>query len=379
MLRAEPKLDSEGSVADHQYALSGAKYAKDLHPIQDKLLSYVLDHNRPGAEVIVKEGDVCLTREDFWSLGLPQCMESNIGNTCLKMVQEATQRHGKDIYIVDMYVVPTWKSKTADVLASFPADQFGHQGHGFHPCLESAARKGRSLFALRESVPNDLTSIDLAHRIAPGQWTVKFGRDVKGLPHQTTGNDCGVFILMYALNFSTDAPLWFTEPRTEVSYWTNEAEELLKGALEPVYRVSKKQKTEHEVQFQKSDMCFILELPNCLLSDLLMEVVLQEGDKAYSSLTLVCTTFRDTMSTVSFRRGAHFRWLESVATWSLFSASYKQDFNVMYTIDTCRGCLEPYKNCKPGYVGKGKRGELQGIYSDDQHPGYCSPFCNQIS
>ncbi|KAI4798581.1 hypothetical protein KUCAC02_021948 [Chaenocephalus aceratus] len=40
-VRAEPKLDSEGSVADHQYALSGAKYAKDLHPIQDKLLSYV--------------------------------------------------------------------------------------------------------------------------------------------------------------------------------------------------------------------------------------------------------------------------------------------------------------------------------------------------
>ncbi|KAI4799514.1 hypothetical protein KUCAC02_016890 [Chaenocephalus aceratus] len=38
---AEPKLDSEGSVADHQYALSGVKYAKDLHPIQDKLLSYV--------------------------------------------------------------------------------------------------------------------------------------------------------------------------------------------------------------------------------------------------------------------------------------------------------------------------------------------------
>ncbi|XP_034087817.1 uncharacterized protein LOC117556557 [Gymnodraco acuticeps] len=183
---------------------------------------------------------------------------------------------------------------------------------------------------------------DLAHRIAPGQWTVKFGRDVKGLPHQTTGNDCGVFILMYALNFSTDAPLWFTErdiaqiqkwwcimlmERYQIeghgqrfSYWTNEA-------LEPVYRVPKKQKTEHE-------------LPNCLLSDILMEIVLQEGEKAYSTLALVCTTFRDTMSTVSFRRGAHFRWLESVATWSWFSASYKQDFNVMYTIDTCRGCLE---------------------------------------
>ncbi|XP_033997421.1 uncharacterized protein LOC117491515 [Trematomus bernacchii] len=210
-----------------------------------------------------------------------------------------------------MYVVPTWKSKTADTLASFP-----------------------------------------------------------GLPHQTTGNDCGVFILMYALNFSTDAPLWFTErdiaqirkwwcimlmERYQIeghgqrfSYWTNEARELLKGALEPVYRVPKKRKTEHEVQFQKSDMCFILELPNCVLAEILMEMVLQEGDKAYSTLALVCTTFRDTMSTVSFRRGAHFRWLESVATWSWFSASYKEDFNVMYTVDTCRGCLELYKNCKPG-------------------------------
>ncbi|KAK1877909.1 MFS-type transporter [Dissostichus eleginoides] len=211
----------------------------------------------------------------------------------------------------------------------------------------------------------------------------------------------GVFILMYALNFSTDAPLWFTErdiaqirkwwcimlmERYQIeghgqrfSYWTNEARELLKGALEPVYRVPKKRKTEHEVQFQKSDMCFILELPNCLLSAILMEMVLQEGDKAYSTLALVCTTFRDTMSTVSFRRGAHFRWLDSVATWSWFSASYKEDFRVMYTIDTCRGCLELYKNCKPGYVGTGKRGELKGIYSDDQHPGYCSHFCNLIS
>ena len=29
--------------------------------------------------MLVKEGDVCLTREDFWSLGLPRNMESNVG------------------------------------------------------------------------------------------------------------------------------------------------------------------------------------------------------------------------------------------------------------------------------------------------------------
>ena len=29
--------------------------------------------------MLVKEGDVCLTREDFWSLCLPRNMESNVG------------------------------------------------------------------------------------------------------------------------------------------------------------------------------------------------------------------------------------------------------------------------------------------------------------
>ncbi|KAK5925683.1 hypothetical protein CgunFtcFv8_018187 [Champsocephalus gunnari] len=147
---------------------SGVKYAKDLHPIQDKLLSYVLDHSRPGAEVMVKEGDVCLTTEDVWSLGRPQCMEANVD----------------------------WKHVAEDGTRS--------QRH-------------------------------------------------------------------YALNFSTYAPLWFTErDRAPVrkrwcimlmerhgqrfSFGTNEA-----GELEPEYRVPKKQKTEHEVQFQKSHMCFISE------------------------------------------------------------------------------------------------------------------------
>ena len=38
----------------------------------------MLDTNRPGAEILVQDGNVCLTREDFLSLGLPQFMESNV-------------------------------------------------------------------------------------------------------------------------------------------------------------------------------------------------------------------------------------------------------------------------------------------------------------
>ncbi|CAL8373391.1 unnamed protein product [Gadus morhua 'NCC'] len=86
------------------------------------LLNYALDLSRPGGEMLVKEGDVCLTREDFWSLCLPRNMESNIGNACFKLVAEAARRHGKDIHVVDAYVVPTWKSETVDPMAGLPGD-----------------------------------------------------------------------------------------------------------------------------------------------------------------------------------------------------------------------------------------------------------------
>ncbi|KAG2460463.1 MUM1 protein, partial [Polypterus senegalus] len=76
---------------------------KEMKALNEKL-KYVLDPHRPSAELIVKEGNICLTREDFWSLGLNQCMDSN----------------GKDIHVVDMYVVPTWKTKNVDPLVGFP-------------------------------------------------------------------------------------------------------------------------------------------------------------------------------------------------------------------------------------------------------------------
>ncbi|XP_052007900.1 uncharacterized protein LOC127661315 [Xyrauchen texanus] len=95
-------------------------WEKELNPIQDKLLSYVLDTSRPGAEIIIKEGPTCLTREEFWSLGLQRYMDSQIGNACFKLIHEAAQQHGKDIYIENMYVVPTWKHTPNNVVGNFP-------------------------------------------------------------------------------------------------------------------------------------------------------------------------------------------------------------------------------------------------------------------
>uniref|UniRef100_A0A1A8AWX9 Si:ch211-249c2.1 n=1 Tax=Nothobranchius furzeri TaxID=105023 RepID=A0A1A8AWX9_NOTFU len=105
---------------DHQYASPGAKWQKDLDPLQSSLVEYVLDQNRPPGELLVKEDKICLTREDFWSLGLEQSMESTIGNACLKVVGEAAQRHGKDVHIADLYVVATWKDPQVNLLRCLP-------------------------------------------------------------------------------------------------------------------------------------------------------------------------------------------------------------------------------------------------------------------
>ncbi|KAJ8332061.1 hypothetical protein SKAU_G00429600 [Synaphobranchus kaupii] len=47
----------------------------------------------------------------------------------------------------------------------------------------------------------------------------------------------------------------------------------------------------------------------------------------------------------------------------------------MYSVMTCLQCHCLYKSCMPGYVGRGRRGELQGIYSEHSYPGFCSQFC----
>lgn len=38
----------------------------------------MLDRARPATEIVVLDGPVCLRREDFWSLGLDEEVESNV-------------------------------------------------------------------------------------------------------------------------------------------------------------------------------------------------------------------------------------------------------------------------------------------------------------
>ncbi|XP_057204871.1 uncharacterized protein LOC130563408 [Triplophysa rosa] len=101
----------------------------------------------------------------------------------------------------------------------------------------------------------------IASFIDPGSWTEKTGRDLEFFPQQSSGDSCGVYMLMYALSICTSCPLTFTEEEVPLirqwwcinlmerfcleghgqrfAYWTEEASQLLQGIVEPVFRVSK--------------------------------------------------------------------------------------------------------------------------------------------
>ncbi|KAL4001536.1 Fc receptor-like protein [Sarotherodon galilaeus] len=340
---------------DHQYASPGAKWQKDLDSLESSLMRPISVQSR---ELLVKEDNICLTREDFWSLGLEQSMESTIGNACLKIVGEAAQRHGKDVHIADLYVVATWKDPQVNLLRCL---------------LENFRSKDILLFPA--------WSRRVAAFIDSGSWMKKTGRDLEFFPQQFNGNCCGIFLLMYVLCISPSSPLSFTELMERFcidglgqrfAFWTEEASSLLQGTLQPVFGVPKatcSKPSPSLIRQADTDRCPILELPACVLIDILEEVVLHEGHTAICKLALVCSMFRDLVSTGYFRRRAHFKWPHSVCTWSSFSEKYREQYFNMYT----RRVQSPAR----GPIAA--RGQLRAFYSEAMHPGYYSHICVQLN
>ncbi|XP_061920418.1 uncharacterized protein LOC133661305 [Entelurus aequoreus] len=141
---------------DHTYAGPTSPWKKELHPDQKQLVSrfqleYVLACDRPAMELIVKEGGVCLTREEFWSLGLSKDMDST-----------------RDAHLKDALLFPAW------------------------------------------SKHNITLSVSIAQHIVPGSWSELTGKDMQEIPRQTLGNDCGVFMLMYSLWLCTDTTFHYS-------------------------------------------------------------------------------------------------------------------------------------------------------------------------
>ncbi|XP_073707772.1 uncharacterized protein [Garra rufa] len=179
--------------------LSGSEDIVDVLPGPDSVatLRYILDTGRLADEVIVKEGATCLTRADFWTLGLRREMESDIGNACMRLIYEEARAHGKDVYIADMYIVATWKSGK-DPLTYFP---------------ENADMKDALVFPAWTQATGPDHYLLCEYCTSSRPWTEATGLDIGVLPQQTNSNDCGVFVLMYALNTVLDIPFNFSQVR----------------------------------------------------------------------------------------------------------------------------------------------------------------------
>ncbi|KAI4830463.1 hypothetical protein KUCAC02_002093 [Chaenocephalus aceratus] len=93
------------------------------HPLQEQLVNNVLDETRPMEELIVKDCHTCLTRKNLVTLGLKWEMDSMVGHAYLRLIHEAMQYQGKDVFIVDLHVPPTWLAPNhCDARLSLPVD-----------------------------------------------------------------------------------------------------------------------------------------------------------------------------------------------------------------------------------------------------------------
>ncbi|KAM9752062.1 uncharacterized protein ACNS7B_008700 isoform 2-T3 [Menidia menidia] len=131
--------------------------------IPESQVDYVLDARRSPTEIIGTIGTTNLRRKDFQSLGLQQNLEATIANCCMELICDMAWWKKKDVYAADAYVVATWHAPSfQDPFLNLPAD---------------AASKDLLIFPVWK----------------PGHW---FLCDPPG---QAYSNDCGVFMVMYAL------------------------------------------------------------------------------------------------------------------------------------------------------------------------------------
>ncbi|CAF96841.1 unnamed protein product [Tetraodon nigroviridis] len=80
----EPKVENledhcyaaSPTLADHQYASHGPLWLRECDALQEELMNYELDPSRPA--LILQEGNICLTKENLWSVGLQHYIERNV-------------------------------------------------------------------------------------------------------------------------------------------------------------------------------------------------------------------------------------------------------------------------------------------------------------
>ncbi|KTG30239.1 hypothetical protein cypCar_00027344 [Cyprinus carpio] len=271
-----------------------------------------------------------------------------VGSTVIKQkdfttLTELSEVEGSnvDIYPVNSHVIVTWlppicahpldslppeiSSKDAVVFPSYVP------GHWMLCIMKPKLSELYFLNSLRSPGFGDGTYIAIYREIAlslcPGPWTEFFSEDLEDVPRQELSCSCGVFTLMYALYITLGGTFDFSE------------------------------------------------LPLVVLRAILLEVVVHDGDVAIRTLALTCSCFNNIVCMESFRREAHFRWLDSVVNWKAFSENFRSLYRIPYSISRCLQCDSLYKHYGAGYRGRGQRGVLQGFYSSDDFEGYCGSDC----
>ncbi|CAM4659668.1 unnamed protein product [Leuciscus chuanchicus] len=332
------------------------------HPLQEQLVNYVLDEDRPMNELIVKDGQTCLTRENFVSLGLRREMDSMVGNACFRLIKEIFQHQGKDVYIVDLHIPPTWLlPSSCDPFLCLPHDM---------PCLrrwwctmlvENLEIEGQVNFfyfiflLITTAMAGGLPTLPSREYRWPGEVWTQFSASLgRGNMMRLPCNHLSCALHVIILNASHYLVL-----------------------KEPVPLKPCKVKEPCRVESSPEGIG-ILQLPEEVLHKIFILVVLQDGDPAILTLALTCTHFWKIVREESFLKEAHFCWLDSVVNWNSFSEEYKRTYRIPYLISRCIQCDDLYKDCE-GYWGSGQRGKLQGFYSENDFAGYCCMDCFYVA
>ncbi|CAM4299460.1 unnamed protein product [Leuciscus chuanchicus] len=296
------------------------------HPLQEQLVNYVLDEDRPMNELIVKDGQTCLTRENFVSLGLRREMDSMVGNACFRLIKEIFQHQGKDVYIVDLHIPPTWLlPSSCDPFLCLPHDM---------PCLRR-------------------------------WWCTML---VENLEIEGHGRRFAHF---------TEQGIQMARGSLDPIFRIPRKRKYDEVTMEPVPLKPCKVKEPCRVESSPEGIG-ILQLPEEVLHKIFILVVLQDGNPAILTLALTCTHFWKIVREESFLKEAHFCWLDSVVNWNSFSEEYKRTYRIPYLISRCIQCDALYKDCE-GFWGSGQRGKLQGFYSENDFAGYCCMDCFYVA
>ncbi|XP_072568812.1 uncharacterized protein [Paramormyrops kingsleyae] len=222
----------------------------------------------------------------------------------------------------------------------------------------------------------------IAKYIHKDEWTERTMDSFERIPKQTGDTDCGLFILMYTMYIALGLQFDFEQDDMPMirKWWCallidNFSLEITHKRQTAAPRLSKRQRLEKFSDTGHKVETTLYQLPPEILTKILKDVILSDGETAYRTLSLVCREFRDVIGNDAFRREVHFSWLDGVVNWSIFSSQYRDEYRKAYRITECLNCKSLYKDCPPGYRGRGKRGELLGFYSVLDYTGFCSQDC----